>query len=305
MTNGDLPKPTSNLEEGRSNLDRFGYTIHKDFFTADQTRRMRARLEEQASMELEVGHGSYGMSGYQDVAIGASWSPSMGLPRYQQVSFLPNKGSNFVETVGHPTAMAYVNHVLPLMPSRISTVSGLVVRPGAAEMITHIDQASIPFGTPCAVGLNFMFALTDFVEELGATRIVPGSHLQESPDMTLPIEDIAAGKESVPAICDAGSAIIFESRTWHCQGKSSIEAEGIRYSFVTNYQYCFLLPQENYPASLHDDVYETLTEDQKRLLGFETVNGMGRIAPRFPGDRSNCNETFPFTGEMTALDDSE
>ena len=42
-------------EEGRANLDKWGYTVHEDFLTASELAQLRERLEEQAELERDAG----------------------------------------------------------------------------------------------------------------------------------------------------------------------------------------------------------------------------------------------------------
>jgi ectoine hydroxylase-related dioxygenase (phytanoyl-CoA dioxygenase family) len=129
-------------------------------------------------------------------------------------------------------------------------------------------------------------------EETGATRLVPGSHRQGLPDMG---ED-----QNVPGIAaeaPPGSAVIWEGRTWHRAGENTSGAT--RVSVTTIYCRHVMNPQNVYVAGLHDVVYDTLDEEELRLLGFESVNGTNRICPRYPRDRRrNYNHDQPYVPEL-------
>jgi hypothetical protein len=293
------PSPTRDIEQGKRDLDRFGYAIHLDALTPGQTAKLRERLQEQAALELEHGLGAFGLAGFSsELTIGTP--PPGVVPAYQQVPFLPVKGAVFRDLLNLPIAHAYVEHALQGVHYCLATMAGLIVRNGAAEMVTHIDQQPIPFATGRPTGLNIMFCLSDFEEDMGATRFAPGSHLGPPPELQFDGDGRALpiGREMVAAVAPAGSAILFESRVWHTQGAST--SDKVRYSVGTNYVMHFLKPAENYPASLPDDVYLALDGLQKRMLGFEAVYGYGgRIAPRSPSDpRRNTNEHRPFVPEL-------
>ena len=38
------PKPTSDVPQGKSNLDRYGYTIHQNLLSGEELRRLRHRF---------------------------------------------------------------------------------------------------------------------------------------------------------------------------------------------------------------------------------------------------------------------
>lgn len=302
-----LPSPTSDMEQGKRNLDEFGYTIHADLLTSEEVRNVRARLAEQAELELEHDLGMFGLRGFSDNAYRTlpksrfTDQPSSG-PPYQQIGFLANKGREFIKLLTIPVLHEYVRHALTGLPYALATMTGLIVRKGAEPQIIHIDQQPLPFRTPMPTGLNIMLCLSDFDEDMGATRVVPGSHRGPAPTIVVAPEtgvaSIVEKVETVAAVAPAGAAILFESRLWHGQGQAT--SEKVRYSVVTNYVMHFLKPQDNYPASLHDHVYEGLSKEEKRILGFEAAYSYGgRIAPRFPGDaRTNTNCTHPYVPEL-------
>lgn len=62
----------------------------------------------------------------------------------------------------------------------------------------------------------------------------------------------------------------------------------------------FIRAQDDYVASLHDDVYASLSDEERAMLGFEIVSEhTGRVFPRFPGDRrANTNARYPYIPEL-------
>ena len=81
-------------------------------------------------------------------------------------------------------------HVLPIVEGvldpgcLISSLSSITILPGEIAQPIHADDQLIPLPKPHPPTVcNSMWALTDFTEANGATRLVPGSHLADhSPD---------------------------------------------------------------------------------------------------------------------------
>jgi ectoine hydroxylase-related dioxygenase (phytanoyl-CoA dioxygenase family) len=91
---------------------------------------------------------------------------------------------------------------------------------------------------------------------------------------------------------------MWEGRVWHGQG-ASISSQD-RVAVIMTFVMHMVRAQDNYAALLHDDVYAGLSDQEKRLLGFEVhFDYAGRIAPRHSVDpRRNTNYVFPYVPEL-------
>lgn len=290
----------STVEEGKSNLDAYGYTVHKNFLTPEQLDRTRDRLEEQARLERAAGVATVSSTGHADKDRGIGGSKDS-VPVSQLIDFLPNKGRAFLDLMHNPVSMAYGEHVFRGVPFNVAAQAGAILRNGGKRQVLHADQQAWPFGTPIPVMFNVLVCLSDFDEDMGATNVVPGSHRHGSPDLNCDPREAAKkiGSRLLPMVAQAGDALVFESRTWHCQGTST--SSKVRMSIATLYAMHFVKPQDFYPAVMHDDVYETLSGADRDMLGFKVhYEYAGRIAPRNPTDfRTNTNAHYPYVPELS------
>ena len=75
----------------------------------------------------------------------------------------------------------------------VSSLSSITILPGETAQPIHADDQLIPLPKPHVPTVcNTMWALTDFTEANGATRVIPGTHTADaSPDYGAPYDSIA------------------------------------------------------------------------------------------------------------------
>lgn len=94
--------------------------------------------------------------------------------------------------------------VLPLAESvlggeiLVSTLSSIAIRPGETAQPIRADDQTMPLARPHVPTVcNSMWALTDFTEANGATRVIPGSHkLDHNPEFGTHYDSIPAGERT-------------------------------------------------------------------------------------------------------------
>ena len=136
------------------------------------------------------------------------------------------------------------------------------VGPGSIPQLIHRDQWAFdmfPFPPGFDSTMATMWALTDFREENGATRVVPGSHkLQDKLTFTQ--------ADSVAAEMDAGSVLLYTGSLYHGAGANSTEQD--RVGLIVHYSLGWLRQEENQYLCIPDEVLQELPEDLLRLMGY-------------------------------------
>lgn len=119
----------------------------------------------------------------------------------------------------HPSVMAAGDHAFRDSTSWIlSAVELIEIFPDQPGQMLHRDAWKYDYlDLPVEAELNGMWALTDFAEENGATRVVPGSHLWEH-------ERRAKPEESIPAEMPKGSLFIYTGKVFHGGGANTSDA---------------------------------------------------------------------------------
>src|SRR4051812_3536771 len=177
----------------------------------------------------------------------------------------------------HPKVLPIVEGVLD-RGCLVSSLSSIAICPGEQAQPIHADDQLIPLGKPHAPTVcNTMWALTDFTESNGATRIIPRSHLADhSPDFGREYDSIAA---EMPA----GSVLVWHGSLWH--GGGATRTEGRRVGIAMNYCAGFIRQQENQQLGLPLATVRRFPKRLQELCGFSVYNGlMGHIDKHSPSE---------------------
>jgi len=158
----------------------------------------------------------------------------------------------------------------------ISSLSSISIDPGEVAQPIHADDTLMKLPRPHpALVCNSMWALTDFTEENGATRIVPGSHRYDSKP------DYGSHPQSIAAEMPKGSILIWNGSLWHGGGANS-SAER-RVGIAMNYCAGFIRQQENQQLGIPLELARTFEPRLQALAGFGTYsNLMGHIDKQSP-----------------------
>ncbi len=168
------------------------------------------------------------------------------------------------------------------------------IGPGESEQFLHRDDGLLPFVHPGPQALcNTMWALTDFTEETGATRVIPGSHVWD--DKRIPNDD----DEIVQATMPRGSVLIYLGSVWH-GGGANRSKDAWRAGMICGYSLGWLRQEENQYLAVPPHIAKDLPEDVQHLIGYK-LHGtfLGWVEGQDPHVvlEDRYNEVMPATPE--------
>ena len=138
----------------------------------------------------------------------------------------------------------------------------IAVGPGSESQMIHRDQWAFdffPFPTGYEVQCNTIWAMTDFTEANGATRLVPGSHrLEGRREFT--------EADTVPAEMPAGSVLFYTGSLYH--GAGANRSAEVRYGLNITYAVSWLRQEENQYLSVPAEIARGLPDPLLRLMGY-------------------------------------
>ena len=176
---------------------------------------------------------------------------------------LVNKGAEFDIFYTHPKVLAAISHVLGA-DIKLSSLNYRAAKPGAGLQKLHVDwhEAVTPGDYKVC---NSIWLLDDFYRENGATRVVPGSHLNSSLPQDVLDDPLAPHPEEVIIKAPAGSVVIFNSHVWH--GGTTNQTSSARraiHSYFCRRDQPQQVDQKRY---IRKETLERLTEGAVKILG--------------------------------------
>ena len=163
----------------------------------------------------------------------------------------------------HPAVLDAVQGVLGHATSfQLHLTQVIAIGPGEPAQQIHRDQWAFdffPFPTGYEVQCNTIWAMTDFTEANGATRVIPGSHRLEDRREFF-------AEDTEPAEMAAGSVLFYTGALYH--GAGANRADHARIGVNVTYAVSWLRQEENQYLSCPPEIARGLPEALLRLMGY-------------------------------------
>ena len=185
------------------------------------------------------------------------------------------RGEVFGRIPVHPVVLPIIEQVLD-RGCLVSSLSSIAIGPGEKAQPIHADDQLIPLDKPHRpLVCNTMWAITDFTEANGATRLVPGTHLADHDPNPFEAHD------TIAAEMPRGSVLVWNGSLWHGGGANTTDER--RVGIAMNYCAGFIRQQENQQLGIPLDVVASFPPRLQQLVGFEPYHGLiGHIDKRKP-----------------------
>jgi ectoine hydroxylase-related dioxygenase (phytanoyl-CoA dioxygenase family) len=207
----------------------------------------------------------------------------------RKVESVITKSRAFVTLLSHPVLHA-LNELILGPESLLNGSSVFILEKGGREQTIHNDGAIYEPMLPRTPGgpnflLVYMWAVTDFTRENGATRAIPGSHLWPAgrhPTADDPVDYLEMAK---------GSAAVWLGATYHAA--SSNRTDAARIGTQMGFNCGWLRPHEANLLLVPPLVARDMPLNVQEVLGYRAYRGMlGCIEQQSPGEWLGLNASL-------------
>ncbi|MEM9498174.1 MAG: phytanoyl-CoA dioxygenase family protein [Pseudomonadota bacterium] len=234
-------------------------------------------------------------------AVCAELRPELDAKGLQQASAFNGSRTNRLSNVlaVAPSAAALLDHdmvvsvandiLLPHCASyQIGSTTAIEILPGEAAQALHRDDTPYPVDI---AGLEFqigvMWALNDFTQDNGGTRVVKGSH------RVLRSWHLPALDDWEAAVMPRGSALFYLGSTWHGGGANNSDVA--RMGLINVYSLGWLRQEVNQYLSCPPELAARFAPRLRALLGYMAHGAGDDLLGIYRGDSAAWVETSPET----------
>jgi ectoine hydroxylase-related dioxygenase (phytanoyl-CoA dioxygenase family) len=147
------------------------------------------------------------------------------------------------------------------------------IGPGNARQLLHRDMSNYPYFLPLGpdgpeVVINFLIPLTEFREDNGATRVIPGSN--RWPDFS-DVNEERDQARTIPAEMRPGDALLISGKVLHGGGANQTANE-YRRALSFSFNPGMLVPEQAFPFEIPLELARTLPPKTQQILGFRSFS---------------------------------
>ena len=154
---------------------------------------------------------------------------------------------------------------------RIGSLTAIEIHPGETDQSLHLDDGIYPVRMPgMQLQISAMWALEDFTEENGATRVALGSHRDSNISNTA---EVQYENNIVQAVMPKGSVLFYLGTTWH--GGGANRSDKPRAGLINTYALGWLRQEENQYLNVPREIAEQHSEIIQRLMGYQLHGILG------------------------------
>lgn len=201
------------------------------------------------------------------------------LPHTKRMEGLVQKSDAAVEAILDERYLAWAEQDLTWCGEiQLNAAQLIEIGPGEDAQVLHRDEGTWPelAGGDKALLVNCIVALCDFTEEVGATRVVVGSHK----DMTIDPYALDPATASVPALMKAGDAVYYTGKTIH-GGGANRTTDFYRRAITISFTLGWLKPEEAHTLSVTPERLQELPRRMRELCSFAGYHMYGPEMPVF------------------------
>lgn len=244
MTLNRLPN-TATAEQISQSLREHGYVIVDELASAEQMDRIAAEM---APYIQDTAYGKDNFIGH----------------RIKRTGSLIARSPAARELVMHPCVLGATELFLAHASAfQLHLTQIISVFPGSPAQMLHQDELAwdfFPFPDDYQVQCNLLWAMTDYTEENGATRIVPGSQFVGR-------KQKYSEEQSIAAVMKRGSALFYTGKIYH--GAGSNRSDAIRQAINITYAVGWVRQEENQYLSCPREIAQTLPDDLLKVMGYQ------------------------------------
>jgi ectoine hydroxylase-related dioxygenase (phytanoyl-CoA dioxygenase family) len=248
-----------------------GGVIVRDFIDSDLVTRLNAQLKAHVD-------GAQPGSDHVGEEMEYFWGSQT-----KRFTRLAARAPAFAELLDHDLMHRWARHSLA-GDYWLNTGQAMIVGPGEKGQVLHRDIGIWPIFQELGksapeVMISILLALSDFTEEVGATRVIPRSHQWDD------FMQIPKAEDTVSAVMPAGSALLYLGKTVHGAG-ANVTADSWRHGLHMSFVLGWLTPEEASPLGVPWEIAKAYSPRVQRMLGY---------ASRRPGeDESPLNWLIDF-----------